>query len=143
MEINGATLPRTLCEAIADSRLYRRVGSWPLITNKDYFGNQLEAELGHVFRSLDEIKKETQNLPRGFEIENSEVDAYVPGVGGIPIIRDFSQIVCFAMSGDGAPFCLDYRASAVQPSVIWWDDIYWRMVAPDFDAFLSLFDFNR
>ena len=48
--------------------------------------------------------------------------------------------MCFGMSGDGAPFCFDSRERGTEPRVIWWDDVYWRVVAPDFASFLSLLD---
>jgi hypothetical protein len=43
-----------------------------------------------------------------------------------PKERNFSEIICFGMSGDGTPFCFDFRSNTHQPSIIWWDDIYWR-----------------
>lgn len=49
-------------------------------------------------------------------------------------------MICFGISGDGAPFCLDYRTSENEPSVIWWDDIYWRKVSPNFKEFLALLE---
>ncbi len=62
------------------------------------------------------------------------------GPGAIPDIVDFRGVVCFGMSGDGAPFCFDSRERGTEPRVIWWDDVYWRVVAPDFASFLPLFD---
>ena len=61
----------------------------------------------------------------------------------IPDIVDFSKIVCFGMSADGAPFCFDFRDNLEQPSVIWWADAYWRRVAPDFDSFVALLDLDK
>lgn len=78
--------------------------------------------------------------PDGFYGEPS-VEADAPGY--IPDIVDFSKIVCFGISGDGAPFCFDFRDNESNPSVIWWDDVYWRRVAPDFASFLELFDISR
>jgi hypothetical protein len=69
----------------------------------------------------------------------------VPEMAGpetIPDIIDFSGIVCFSMSSDGAPLCLNYRESPDCPRAIWWDDVYWRIIAPDFETFLDLFDLN-
>jgi hypothetical protein len=63
--------------------------------------------------------------------------------GFIPYIFDFSHILTFANSGDGALFCFDYRDHDVKPSIIWWDDAYWRRVAPSFKEFLSLFDVKQ
>ena len=57
-------------------------------------------------------------------------------------IVDFSQIVCFAIAGGGEPFCFDFRESPNPPSVIWWDDVFWRKVSPEFEAFLQLFDLD-
>ncbi|HEY1108098.1 MAG TPA: SMI1/KNR4 family protein [Opitutaceae bacterium] len=107
----------------------------------------METELGEVYATQEAIEEATRGLPTGFEPEYAEADEQAGGdearPGGIAYIRDFSRIVCFAISGDGAPFCLDYRESLEQPAVIWWDDIYWRKIAPDFAAFVGLFDLSE
>lgn len=54
----------------------------------------------------------------------------------------FAGIVCFGVSSDGSPFCLDCREDASLPSIIWWDDCYWRRVAPTMPTFLKLLDMN-
>lgn len=145
MTVNGHRLPATLSHALASSRLRRAVGSWPLKVNRDSFGNELETELGEVFDTLDRIREETDALPVGFpadQIPDRWPREFI-GPGAIRDIRDFSRIVCFAIAGGGEPFCLDYRDDPERPSVIWWDDCYWRKVAPDFDAFMDLFDLGE
>ncbi|MBL8019919.1 MAG: SMI1/KNR4 family protein [Leptospirales bacterium] len=83
------------------------------------------------------IEKEASRQSGSRELKN-ERDAYDNRLA-IPDIVDFTHIVCFGTSGDGAPFCLDYRQDSSKPSVLWWDDIYWRRIAPDVDSFLELF----
>ena len=67
-------------------------------------------------------------LPVGFE-PNGAYGESLPEMAGpsaIPDIVDFDGVVCFGISGDGAPFCFDYRGSGAEPRIIWWDDVYWR-----------------
>src|SRR5690606_288217 len=101
-----------------------------------------ETELGEVSRTVEQIKIETDVLPTHFQPDGYYGESLpdMAGPGAIPDIVDFSQIVCFGIAGGGEPFCLDYRSSPQRPSVIWWDDVYWRRVSPDFGAFLELFD---
>jgi hypothetical protein len=152
MKIGALELPKALSQAIEHRTLSREIGSWPLLYEKDHFGNHLETELGYVFESIDQIVTETEKLREYFPTDTDTdtddfIDAHVDLHGcaatAIPYIRDFSEVVCFAFSGDGAQFCLDYRGNITSPSVIWWDDVYWRIIAPDFDTFLALFDLNR
>lgn len=138
MQINGLQLPERFVRALDDRELSRDVGSWDL-RSTDAFGNLLETSFGEVHGTFAAISAATSELPNSFEVDGcygSENDSeHQPGV--IPDIVDFAKIVCFGISGDGSPFCFDYRDGPV-PSVIWWDDVYWRRVAPDFDSFVGL-----
>ena len=112
----------------------------------DAYGNPLETELGEVYDDEKVIIKSTKELsehfkpnefygePGGGEEENEP--------GFIPDLADFSNVVCFGISGDGAPFCFDFRDNVENPSVIWWADTYWRRVAPSYEAFIRLFDLS-
>ena len=142
MKTNGLDLPPLFIDTISEGRLKREIGSWELIRDIDAFGNPLETSLGEVFDTFERLKKETDELPTGFEADGyyGEPAPDLEGPGAIPDIRDFSKIVCFAISGDGSPFCFDYREDINEPSVIWWDDMYWRRLAPNFGSFLSLFN---
>jgi hypothetical protein len=142
MKVNGHRLPDSFLTAVASGFLRRDVGSWQLRSNHDASGHPLETELGEIYYTLDSIKEETASLPDHFE-PNGVYGESLPelaGLGAIPDIMVFEDVVCFGISGDGAPFCFDYRESGSEPKVIWWDDVYWRVVAPDFDSFLSLFN---
>src|SRR5262249_48296221 len=103
-----------------------------------------ETELGEFYDTRERVDNETAELRVGFEADGFYGESLpdMAGPGAIPDILDFSKIVCFGISGDGAPFCLDYRESPESPRVIWWDDVYWRVVAPDFESFLELFDLD-
>ncbi|MGC5701690.1 SMI1/KNR4 family protein [Pseudomonas sp. NFXW11] len=61
------------------------------------------------------------------------------GPGAIADLTDFSHIACFAMAGDGSPFCFDFRQDRKEPSVICWDDDYWRKISNSFEDFIQLF----
>ena len=144
MEINGLKLPVSFVEAIHNGNLRRKIGSWLLREEVDAYGNKLESELGEIYESEDALIQETNLLPKHFAPEYFvEPSEWQNEPGFIPDIIDFSKIVCFGMSGDGAPFCFDYRENLEEPSVIWWADAYWRRVAPDFDSFVALFDLDK
>lgn len=111
----------------------------------DAYGNPLETELAEVYRDKETIIEATKELsefwkPDGCYGEPSEWDTE-PSM--IPDIVDFSKVICFGMSGDGAPFCFDFRDNVQSPSVIWWADAYWKRIAPDIEAFVELFDLRR
>jgi hypothetical protein len=142
MIVNGHQLPAAFLEAVASGSLRREVGSWRLQSERDAFGRPLETELAEVYDTPEAIARATADLPAGFE-PNGVYGESLPemaGPGAIPDIVDFGGALCFGISGEGAPFCFDYRAGGAKPCVIWWDDVYWRVVAPDFASFLSLFE---
>jgi len=145
MTINGFRLPDSFLQAVVSGSVRREVGSWPLRSDRDAFGQKLETELGQVYDTLADIKRETTELTNSFEPNGVYGDslAEMAGPGAIPDIVDFRAVVCFGMSGDGAQFCFDFRGNGVEPRVIWWDDVYWRVVAPNFASFLCLFDLHN
>ena len=108
----------------------------------DAFGNRLETELGEFLGTEAAIEQATDALSGDFEPNGvyGEPRGGTKQPCGIPDTIDFSGVLCFGISGDDAPFCLDYRTHPASPRVIWWDDIYWRVVAPDFGSFLKLFE---
>jgi hypothetical protein len=143
MEIAGWKLPVAFLRVIADGSLNRQAGSWPLRSATDTYGHPLETELGEVYQDQRTILRETLALPDGFDptvLIGADSEDYSSEPGFIPDITDFRAIVCFGIAGDGAPFCLDFREDPQNPSIIWWDDVYWRRIAPDFVTFLGLFD---
>jgi hypothetical protein len=144
MTINGHQLPDAFLEAIRSGVLKREVGAWELRSECDAFGQPLETELAEVFDTADAIASATEELPEGFEANDAYGESLTEtyGPSAIPDILDFSDIVCFGMAADGAPFCFDFRDAQLDPRVIWWDDVYWRVVAPNFAGFLALFDFE-
>ena len=119
-------------------------GSWQLKRDIDAYGNMLETELGTVYTSVDSITSESKSLPDHFQPDGyygrpSPGQESMPGY--IPDITDFSQVVCFGIAVGGEQFCFDFRDDVASPCVTWWDDIYWRRIAPDFLSFVDLFDF--
>lgn len=124
---------------LASGKLKRSVGSWQLQSNTDCYGNELETELAELLETETEIIAATKKLEIDFVGDG--VYGEEPGEtgsGAIADIVDFNKVVCFGYSSDGAPFCFDFRAPQLKPSVIWWDDINWRRVAPDFEQFIML-----
>jgi hypothetical protein len=138
-------LPSLFAQWANEGRFERERGSWRLTRDVDAFGQPLETEIGEVYVDLDSIQQANESLPTGFKAdgyygEPDEKRAQQPGY--IPDILRFESVICFAASGDGAPFCFDYRDQAKEPAVLWWDDWYWRRVAPDFESFVQLFDWS-
>jgi hypothetical protein len=145
MRVNNFTLPEEFVECTNSGKLQRTRGSWKLRKERDGYSNHLETELAQIFATVEELNAHTSALRDDFQPDGfygaSEKASGAPGA--IPNILDFSKIVCFGISGDGAPFCFDFRDDAERPSVIWWDDNYWRRVSPDFRSFLKLFNFDE
>lgn len=141
MQVNGLRIPEDLVRMLASGRLRWARGSLPLVREVDAYGHPLETELGQVHAECARMRSATASLTRDFVPDGVYGSGELPlgAPGAIPDIVDFGQIVCFAESGDGAPFCLDYRDAAAPPCVIWWSDDHWRRVAPDMASFLALF----
>ena len=137
-------LPLTFVRMCKDGTFARLKGCWELKELKDSYGNKLETELGQVLCEESERRRESEALKEGFRVGDGygTSDPEFAGPGAIKDIVDFGEIVTFAISGDGAPFCFDYRENPAYPSIIWWDDVYWRRVSPDFDSFCQLFNFR-
>ena len=142
MIISGHRLPESFVVGLDSKSLQRDVGSWSLKRDVDSYGNKLETELGEVWSTENEILKNTQQLPSQFVADGyyGSGSESVNEPGYVEDILEFSDIVTFAISGDGAPFCFDYRDNADSPSVIWWDDVYWRKVSDNYEDFIALFD---
>lgn len=142
MEINGLKLPASFLEAVRVDKLKGVVAGWDLRGAVDAYGNPLNAWLMDVYESQDEVSEATGALSAYLKFD--DVSGGVEGAevepGCLPDIADYSKVVCFGISQDGAPFCFDFRDNEVNPIVIWWDEICWRRVAPDFAAFLALLD---
>ncbi len=141
MRIRDNTVPPLMEEIINTGELSREIGSWNLKSNIDSYGNILETEFSSLLSTEKEILDATIQLSKDFFADGdygSETDENYPG--SIPDIIDFSKIVCFGISGDGSPFCFDFRDSSNEPSIIWWDDIYWRKLSPNLNSFLLLLD---
>ncbi len=143
MVVNGLRLPDGFVMAITSGTLQK---AWQLKENIDAYGNHLETDLGDIYEDEESIARETQAVASGFPadspmVEASQEEKRQPGY--IPYVTDFSKILCFAASGSGEDFCFDYRDGAEEPSVIYWDDTYWRRLSPDFAGFFALFDLTQ
>ena len=142
MTVNGHRLPEEFLEALSDPDFIPNVGSKYFKDEFDSYGNVFESELGTLYATSDAIAAATAKLSEHFVADDVYGASSDPedAPGAIPDILDFSQLLCFGTSGDGAPFCFDYRGNPDSPDVIWWDDFYWRKVSPNFKTFLELFD---
>ena len=143
MGVNGLRLPDAFVRAVQEGRTAR---IWHLKHNRDAYGNRLYSSIGAIYRNETTIANETadvaevrMNDEETLETLASEEDPYANDPGFVPYITDFSKILCFGHAGDGAPFLFDFRDDPEWPSVLYWDDVYWRRIAPDFESFLDLF----
>lgn len=150
MKVNGLELPPTFVRDVQSGKFYRERGVWELIETHNAYGEHLETELAEVFETVAQIEGATGELAQDFACIGPEDDQFSDEMFGdtpgyLPGIRDFSQLVWFAMAGDGAPFCFDFRdaQNSQEPRVIWWADAFWQRVAPDYEAFVRLFDLTR
>ena len=143
MVVNGLTLPTAYERLIGQGD---RSHHWTLKENQDAYGHYLGLSDLELFTDMDRITRETEWLPGSFkidrlspgEVEQRNVeDAGEPGF--IPFITDFSRIVQFGRNGEGDPCCFDFRENSQEPSVIFFDEYYWRRIAPDFKAFIGLY----
>ena len=138
MKINGKSLPRRFIQCIESGELDRAVGSWPM-AKVDAYGNPIQSELAEFYETESQIQEATDQVSRNFAEDGcyGEASEWIDEPGFIPDVTDFREVICFGYSGDDGPFCFDYRQRK-RPSVIWWDDVYWRRIAPGFGAFLNL-----
>lgn len=144
MTVNGLQLP-TAFERFLEEHRY---SSWDSIGKADAYGHPLEADF-MALSSVERMEQKTAGLARDFGTGTwspEELERYTErergSPGFIPYIDDFSRIICFGRTAAGAPFCFDFRDDPEVPSVIHWTDrgSYWRRIAPNFDAFISLFE---
>ena len=144
MNVGRFSLPKPFVNALESGLFQRKRGSWELKRNTDAFGNRLETEIADVYCSVAAILEAGKENKEDFPIdEHHGVSQVVPDESGaVADVTDFDAVVEFATSADGSPFCFDFRTDPDNPSVVWWNDWYWRRVAPDFDSFIALFNFS-
>lgn len=143
MVVNGLTLPTSFVEFIGNPNVPDR---WVLKEQVDAYGNEFQSEL-RLLRDVKTMEAGAEALPELFEAqvratpdELQQMDADGANQPGfVPYLVDFSQVVWFGDGHEDSPFCFDFRDSPREPSIIYWDDVYWRRVAPDFEAFMDLY----
>ncbi len=141
MTVNGLALPASFVKFFEEYWCT----SWELKDKIDAYGTPLETGF-EPLDSLQRMQERTAGLARYGRMSPEQVESQTErertSPGFIPYIRDFSEIVQFGRTGSGAPFCFDFRENAREPSVISFldRDCYWRRLAPNFDAFISLFE---
>jgi hypothetical protein len=142
MVVNGLTLPATFEQVISQVDVTRH---WELKEYEDAYGDYWMTDF-ELWTDLETMHQWTNWLPNWLKIdrltqeETDKRDAEAARCTGfIPFITDFAQIVQFGRNGSGDPFCFDFREDPQEPSIIFWDEYYWRLVAPNFETFITLF----
>jgi hypothetical protein len=116
-----------------------------LVKESDSFGNDLQTEIALVLTDARKIVERSNGLAKeyaadpSYGTDNRQQDDFA----NLSDILDFSEVIAFAESADGSPFCLDFRRTKNEPSVIWWDDDHWRYVAQSIDQFIELFEAKK
>ena len=143
MQVKGLELPEEFVTAIQFGRLAVLVELPHLRVTQDAFGNPLEIHFRRIFTDAESLMRETEHLEKFFQSDGEYgvlEHRWQNEPGHIPDVVDFSLILCFGISERGTPFCLDFRDDLGNPSVICWDEVYWRRVARDFRSFMALFN---
>jgi hypothetical protein len=58
-------------------------------------------------------------------------------------VTDVSKLVWFARQMSGEAFCFDFSEDLLKPRVVYWNDGNWELLAPDFEAFMNLYEPNE
>jgi hypothetical protein len=143
MVVNGLKLPESFVQLIRSGGL---PNVWVLKMEVDAYGNEFQSEL-RLLRAVQPMEQGAEALPVLFELqvsatpeERQQMDADSANEPGfIPYLFDFSEVVWFGDGHEDSPFCFDFRDDPQEPSIIYWDDVYWRRVAPNFMAFIDLY----
>jgi hypothetical protein len=137
-----------------------REGGWPYFVLKekvDAYGNHFDNGL-RIMVTL-EVTKPTRSvfhqimmarfLRRSGAASSAEHRRDTSGSvtskpGFIPVITALTTVLFFGSGGEPrgtevSLYAFDYRENRLEPSVICWQNGYWRRVAPDCNIFLSLF----
>ncbi|MGK5006968.1 SMI1/KNR4 family protein [Janthinobacterium sp. LB2P70] len=141
MQINGLDVPS---EYVAFAARYRDAQGFcnlRLKPERDSFASVLQTELAQIYTDAPELTVRTAKLGVCFVADGcyGQPGSVSAEPGAMADIVDFTEIICFGMAGDGSPFCFDYRGARGAPSVILWDDDYWRKISNSFEDFLLLF----
>jgi SMI1-KNR4 cell-wall len=155
--VNGFELPAAfvqLCEAIERGEAPRE---WDLKENVDAYGEPWEVADLRIHCDPKEIQSDTDRLSKMFDEGRFQHGGEVPPdevlpeppPDGWPIAHgciedeDFTGVanfVSFASATDGMVYCFDFGTDPKEPSVVYWEEGYWRRVAPNFETFMALFD---
>jgi hypothetical protein len=138
MVVKGLQLPEAFVRVVNGGGLF--FDNFDRPNKVDAYGNRWSADL-EIYTTLSHIEEVNLLIEKNMRMDPNEPPddpEHCPGF--IPYIDDYSQIVSFGMGGDGPEFCFDYRDNPEKPSIIYWDEIYWRRVAPDFETLLTLLD---
>jgi hypothetical protein len=139
MVVNGFQLPEAFVRVVDEGGLVADNSDAP--NPVDAYGNQWSADLA-IYTSQSAMERCNLLMEQNGRVDPNEPPPSSPEhcPGFIPYIDNYSQIVCFGENGMGEPYCFDFRENPEKPSIIQWDDLYWRRVAPDFETLLTLLD---
>lgn len=140
MVVNGLQLPASFLQFWQAMHKGEQPDKWVLKENVDAYGHPWETGL-EVYWDPKTMEQETAELPKRFVMDDADkINASCADEpGSIPFITDFSKIVCFGETAGGEVFCFDFREDPKEPGVIYWEGC-WRRVAPNFQAFMALFE---
>jgi hypothetical protein len=130
MMVEGRNVPTEVIELLAAKVAALSVGCLWLKGAPD---------ICEVFSSPGEITRETAIVLQHQESYRIPPrDASKPIDVSKDIWVDPGNLLCFARSTAGNPFCFDYSEGANEPCVVWWNNIGWRKLATSPRRFLAL-----
>jgi hypothetical protein len=134
MEINGNKIP----EIYLNHRMTKN--ELDIIFKKS---TGLSLDVAWFYTSEHDLQEATDQLKKHFPFDDALEDlSSKNGYEYLEYINDFTKIVSFAYSGDGAVYCFDFRSFLDKPSVIWWDDIAWLKLADTVEGFFEMLEEN-
>jgi hypothetical protein len=142
MVVKGLHLPESFVQfwqAIREGTLRE---AWVAKDRVDAYGHPwgAEVEIYTDERTMEEATDSwAQTVQSWSDAEIQEgVEANQHEPGFVPYVVDFTKVLCIGNTPSGEDLCLDFRTDALEPSVIYWDDVFWRRLAPNFDSFFAL-----
>jgi hypothetical protein len=115
---------------------------WRLTDRVDAFGRPLDTDIDFIPFDYEELRRlDRDALERDYGPPKRGPLA-PPDDTGFRDLTFVSKFLQVGRSSSGVPFCVDYTWKSFDPGVLFYSESRrrWRMVAPDFDAFISLFE---
>jgi SMI1-KNR4 cell-wall len=140
MVVNGFELPQAFVQLVEATQQDEGPSAWELKEDVDAYGEPWENGGLELYTNSEYMAEETRALDRMYRQGKFQ---HLEGLSDEPgFIDDFtgvSHFVWFGSNAAGEVYCFDFGGDPKEPSVFYWEDGYWRRVAPNFKTFMELF----